>query len=44
MNLSSLLMKIAMPYALMYEVTFDDEEEDYDLPSSDNCCSVDHVI
>lgn len=44
MDLSSILMKIAMPYALMYEAVLDDKEDEDDSDDSDNCCSVDHNI
>lgn len=40
MDLSSILLKIAMPYALMYEVVFDDE----DKQEQQSCCTVDHSL
>ena len=47
MDLSSLLMKIAMPYALMYEVTsMEDDEDDIDPGDccAEGCCPIDHSL
>ena len=43
MGVSSALMKIAMPYALMYEATLDEDSDDCDS-CDENCCSVDHSL
>lgn len=46
MSLSSLLLKIAMPYALMYEATLDEENKDTDPGDycAEGCCSIDHSL
>lgn len=48
MDLSSLLMKVAMPYALMYEVVSlhedDDDEADQGQSCAEGCCPIDHSL
>ena len=46
MSIASLLMKIALPYATMYEATFDEDDEQTDPGNycAEGCCSVDHSL